>query len=191
MLWVVQSRFDNQGAEQSVKCLAADTSDCRSRVREFDPSPSHTFVDIDHEIISVTIPVPSADSRRVVSYKPKYVQEELLSQACPGGAQWLSGRVFDSRPRGCGCEPYQHQFVVSLSKNINHDLVLVQPRKTRPFITERLLRGRKDSNQTNKTSLPRKKSGYWLGKLTVPTCQTIAVGWNIKQQTKPKKVNLL
>ena len=33
-----------------------------------------------------------------------------------------------------------------LSKNINPSLVLVQPRKTRPFITERLLMGRKESN---------------------------------------------
>ena len=40
--------------------------------------------------------------------------------------------------------------LVSLSKNINPSLVLVQPRKTRPFITERLLMGRKESNQTNK-----------------------------------------
>ena len=40
--------------------------------------------------------------------------------------------------------------VVSLSKNINPSLVLVQPRKTRPFITERLLMGHKESNQTNK-----------------------------------------
>ena len=39
---------------------------------------------------------------------------------------------------------------VSLSKNINPSLELVQPRKTRPFITERLLMGRKESNQTNK-----------------------------------------
>ena len=38
--------------------------------------------------------------------------------------------------------------VVSLSKNINPSLVLVQPRKTRPFITERVLMGRKESNQT-------------------------------------------
>ena len=37
---------------------------------------------------------------------------------------------------------------MSLSKNINPSLVLVQPRKTRPFITERLLMGRKESNQT-------------------------------------------
>ena len=40
--------------------------------------------------------------------------------------------------------------VVSLSKNINPSLVLVQPRKTHPFITERLLMGLKESNQTNK-----------------------------------------
>ena len=33
---------------------------------------------------------------------------------------------------------------------MNPSLVLVQPRKTRPFITERLLMGRKESNQTNK-----------------------------------------
>ena len=38
--------------------------------------------------------------------------------------------------------------VVSLGKNINPSLVLVQPRNTRPFITERLLMGRKESNQT-------------------------------------------
>ena len=37
---------------------------------------------------------------------------------------------------------------MSLSKNINPSLVLVQPRKTRPNITERLLRGLKESNQT-------------------------------------------
>ena len=36
---------------------------------------------------------------------------------------------------------------VSLSKNINPSLVLVQPRKTCPYITERLLMGRKESNQ--------------------------------------------
>ena len=66
------------------------------------------------------------------------------------GAQWLSGRVLDSRPKGRGLEPHPRHCVVSLSKNINPSLVLVQPRKTRPFITERLLLGRKESNQTNK-----------------------------------------
>ena len=66
------------------------------------------------------------------------------------GAQWLSGRVLDSRPDGSGFVPYRRHCVVSLSKNINPSLVLVQPRKTHPFITERLLMGGKESNQTNK-----------------------------------------
>ena len=66
------------------------------------------------------------------------------------GAQWLSGRVLDSRSKGRGFEPHRRHCVVSLSKNINPSLVLVQPRKTRPFITERLLMGRKESNQTNR-----------------------------------------
>ena len=66
------------------------------------------------------------------------------------GAQWLSGRVLDSRPKGRGFEPHQRHCIVSLSKNINPSLVLVQPRKTHPYITERLLMGRKESNQTNK-----------------------------------------
>ena len=66
----------------------------------------------------------------------------------PMGAQWLSGRVLDSRPKGRGFEPHRRHCVVSLSKNINPSLVLVQPRKTRPFITERLLMGRKETNQT-------------------------------------------
>ena len=35
-----------------------------------------------------------------------------------------------------------------VARNINPSLVLVQPRKTRPFIAERLLMGRKESNQT-------------------------------------------
>ena len=72
------------------------------------------------------------------------------------GAQWLSGRVLDSRPKGRGFEPHQRHCVVSLSKNINPSLVLVQPRKIRPFITERLLMGRKESNQT-------KQNLYMLG----------------------------
>ena len=38
-----------------------------------------------------------------------------------------------------------------LARHINPSLVLVQPRKTRPYITERLLMGRKESNQTKQT----------------------------------------
>ena len=70
------------------------------------------------------------------------------------GAQWLSGRVLDARPKGPGFEPHRRHSVVSLSKNINPSLVLVQPRKTCPFITERLLMGRKESNQTNNPMQP-------------------------------------
>ena len=66
------------------------------------------------------------------------------------GAQWHSGRALDSRPKGRGFEPHRRHCVVPLSMNINPSLVLVQPRKTRPFIIERLLMGRKESNQTNK-----------------------------------------
>ena len=51
-----------------------------------------------------------------------------------GRAQWLSGRVLDYRPRGRGFKPH---CIVSLSKNIYSSLVLVQLRKTHPFITER------------------------------------------------------
>ena len=36
-------------------------SDCRSRGREFDPAPVPYFVEIDHEIISTVILLPSAD----------------------------------------------------------------------------------------------------------------------------------
>ena len=64
------------------------------------------------------------------------------------GAQWLCGRVLGSRQSGRGLEPHQCHCGVSLSKNINPSLVLVQLRKTHPYITERLLMGCKESNQT-------------------------------------------
>ena len=57
-------------------------SDCRSRVASSIPVRSHTFVEIDHEIISTVILLPSADSfkRVVVSYKRKYVHELLVNR---------------------------------------------------------------------------------------------------------------
>ena len=78
------------------------------------------------------------------------------------GAQWLNGRVLDSRARGQGFEPHRLHCVVSLSKNINPSLVLVQPRKTHPFITERLLMERKESNQTKTNKTLNKKLLYLL-----------------------------
>ena len=45
------------------------------------PARYHTFVEIDHEIISTAILLPSADSRRVgVCYKRKYVHEVQVSR---------------------------------------------------------------------------------------------------------------
>ena len=52
-------------------------------------------------------------------------------------------------PWSGSAEAHRRHCVVSLSKNINPSLVLVQPRKTSPFITERLLMGGKESNQIN------------------------------------------
>ena len=41
---------------------------------------SHTFVEIDHEIISTAILLPSADSRRVVvTYKCKYKHPVMIN----------------------------------------------------------------------------------------------------------------
>ena len=59
-------------------------------------------------------------------------------------AQWLSASL---EMRGSEFEPHQRHCLVSLSKNIYPSLVLVQPRKTHPFITERLLMGCKESNK--------------------------------------------
>ena len=44
------------------------------------PARSHTFVEIDHEIISTAILFPSTDSRKVVvGYKRKYVHQVLVN----------------------------------------------------------------------------------------------------------------
>ena len=72
----------------------------------------------------------------------------------------LSGKVLDSRPRGHGFEPQRRYCVVSLTKTYNPSVVLVQSRKTRPYITERFVMGRKESNQTNKyTAFTRRIEG--------------------------------
>ena len=66
----------------------------------------------------------------------------------------LSGRVLDSRPKGRGFEPHRRHCVVVLEQDtFILALVLVQPRWTRPCLTEGLLMGRKESNQTNKQNI--------------------------------------
>ena len=69
------------------------------------------------------------------------------------GAQWLSGRVLDSRPKGRGFKPHRGHCVVVFEQDtfILASLVLVQPRKTHPCLIERLLIGRKESNQTKQS----------------------------------------
>ena len=63
------------GVAQTVTCLTADPG-TESSI----PARSHTFVEIDREIISTSILLPSADPRRVVvSYMGKYVHEVLVN----------------------------------------------------------------------------------------------------------------
>ena len=61
---------------QSVTCLTADPGIVSSI-----SARSHTFAEIDHEIKSTAILLPSTDSRRVVvSYKQKYVHKVQVNQ---------------------------------------------------------------------------------------------------------------
>ena len=68
---------------QSVTCLTADmclTAD--PGVANLIPARSYNFAEIDHEIISTAILLPSADSRRVVvSYKHKVLVDCLVKLA--------------------------------------------------------------------------------------------------------------
>ena len=67
---------------QSVTCLATDaclTAD--PGVASSIPVRSHTFVEIDHEMISTVILLSLIQSRRVnVSYKEKYVHKLLVNR---------------------------------------------------------------------------------------------------------------
>ena len=69
--------------------------------------------------------------------------------------------------RGRGFEPYRRHYIVSLSKNINPNLVLVQPRKTCPFISEILLMGCKESNQTKTYWFDLRRQEYVLAWLKI------------------------
>ena len=82
-----RKHFSPGRVAQSVMCLTADTWLTADTCPTADPgvgssiqARSDTFVEIDHEIISTTILLPSADSRRVVvSYKRKYVHKVLVN----------------------------------------------------------------------------------------------------------------
>ena len=72
----------------------------------------------------------------------------IATSSTQTGAQWLSAWLETKGPRdrasqaSLPCGPW--------ARHIYPSLVLLQPRKTRPCLTERLLMGRKESNQTNK-----------------------------------------
>ena len=69
-------------------------SDCRSRGRKFDPGLSHTFVEIDHELISRVILLPSADS-----FKEGFLS--VLSESIMCKKYWLT--ACSSLPRKKCC----------------------------------------------------------------------------------------
>ena len=65
-------------------------------------------------------------------------QRAAIKNGVWGGACCITpvcGRVHDSRPRGCEFKPHRRHCVVVLEQDIYPSLVLVQPRKTRPYIT--------------------------------------------------------
>ena len=64
-----------------------------------------------------------------------------------------SGSVVECLTRDRGAESLSITGITELCplvRHINPSLVLVQPRKTSPYITERLLMGQKESNQAKK-----------------------------------------
>ena len=123
--------------------LSGRVLDSRPRVPWFELHQRHCVVSLSKDIIPSLVLVQPRKTRPFIT--------EISSMG--PGVQWFSGRVLDSRPRGRGFEPHQRHCVVSLSKGIIPSLVLGQPRKTRPFITEISLLGRKETNQTNKQNI--------------------------------------
>ena len=57
------------------------------------------------------------------------------------GAQWLSGRVLDSRLRVAGLSLTGGTAFCPRARHINPCLVLIRPKKTHPDIAEKLLTG--------------------------------------------------
>ena len=75
------TRYAGPRSAVGVTCLTVDTClTADSGVASLIPAGSHIFVEIDHEIISTVILLPSVDSRRAVgSYKGKYVHKVLVN----------------------------------------------------------------------------------------------------------------
>ena len=69
------------------------------------------------------------------------------------------------------------------ARHIYPSLVLVQPMKTRPCLTERLLMGRKESNQTNKTI------NIYIGDWNCRHRTKTPERGSVKKQIKTNKIN--
>ena len=73
------------------------------------PVPDTTFVEMVHEIISMVILVFPLIQKGLLSVTSEgmctYYYLIFLTRFWR--MQWLSGRVLDSRPRGCGFEPHR------------------------------------------------------------------------------------
>ena len=79
----VESLGKPRGVAQSVTCLTTDaclTAD--PGVASSNPARSHTFVEIDHEIISTVILLPSADlfKKGCCQLQAKYVHKLLVNR---------------------------------------------------------------------------------------------------------------
>ena len=90
--------------------------------------------------------------------------------------------VLDSRPKDRGFELHRRHCVVSLSKNITPSLVLVQPRKTRPFIIERLLMTRKNQIKQNKSKYKTQVSFCFTFPANVTVNKNTCITWNLKKK---------
>ena len=91
-------RFIPGRVAQSVTCLATDAClTANPGVASSIPARSHTFVEIDHEIISMVILLPSADS---FSYKRKYVHKLLVNRLFKPAQEkvWLSDLTVPQSP---------------------------------------------------------------------------------------------
>ena len=69
------------------------------------------------------------------------IRNDLTYVSSLSGAQWISGRVLDSRLRGCWFEPHLRHCIVSLSKTLYPLLSTGSIRKTRLDMTGKMLNG--------------------------------------------------
>ena len=87
-------------------------------VSDEDDSPSCTYLILSsQEKLQVNV-TPQAISvlRDVLEVNSRIMDKSVFSKYGLQGAQWLSGRVLDSRLRGHRFEPHRYHCIVSLSK---------------------------------------------------------------------------